>query len=144
MLSKKTKYGLKALTYIARNKGDVPVQVAVIAKSEQIPQKFLEGILLTLRKSGILGSKKGKHGGYYLREEPSEIKMTDVMRVLEGPIAMVPCVSLNYYEKCDDCPDEHKCSVNKLMLQVRDSTLKVFRNTTLADLSHTTSEESSA
>jgi Rrf2 family protein len=137
MLSKKTKYGLKALTYIARSEGDSPIQVAVIAKSEQIPQKFLESILLTLRKSGILGSKKGKHGGYYLREEPSEIKMTDVMRVLEGPIAMVPCVSLNYYEKCDDCPDEHKCSVNKLMLQVRDSTLKVFRNTTLADLSNT-------
>ena len=137
MLSKKTKYGLKALTYIARSEGDSPIQVAVIAKSEQIPQKFLESILLTLRKSGILGSKKGKHGGYYLREEPSEIKMTDVMRVLEGPIAMVPCVSLNYYEKCDDCPDEHKCSVNKLMLQVRDSTLKVFRNTTLAYLSNT-------
>ena len=109
----------------------------MIAKSEQIPQKFLESILLTLRKSGILGSKKGKHGGYYLREEPSEIKMTDVMRVLEGPIAMIPCVSLNYYEKCDDCPDEYKCSVNKLMLQVRDSTLKVFRNITLADLSNT-------
>ncbi|WP_339893134.1 Rrf2 family transcriptional regulator [uncultured Algibacter sp.] len=137
MLSKKTKYGLKALTYIARSEGDSPIQVAVIAKSEQIPQKFLESILLTLRKSGILGSKKGKHGGYYLRSEPSEIKMTDVMRVLEGPIAMVPCVSLNYYEKCDDCPDEDKCSVNKLMLQVRDSTLKVFRNTTLADLSNT-------
>lgn len=135
MLSKKTKYGLKALTYIARSEGDNPVQVSAIAKSENIPQKFLESILLTLRKSGILGSKKGKHGGYYLRYEPSEIKMTDVMRVLEGPIAMVPCVSLNYYEKCDDCPDEHKCSVNKLMLQVRDSTLKVFRNTTLADLS---------
>ncbi len=135
MLSKKTKYGLKALTFIARSGDDVPVQVSAIAKSEQIPQKFLESILLTLRKAGILGSKKGKHGGYYLRSEPSEIKMTDVMRVLEGPIAMVPCVSLNYYEKCDDCPDEHKCSVHKLMIQVRDNTLKVFRNTTLADLS---------
>jgi Rrf2 family protein len=139
MLSKKTKYGLKALTFIARNEGDIPVQVSKIAKSEQIPSKFLEGILLTLKKAGILGSKKGKHGGYYLRKNPSEILMTEVMRVLEGPIAMVPCVSLNYYEKCDDCPDEHKCSVNKLMLEVRDSTLKVFRNTTLADLSNTTS-----
>lgn len=135
MLSKKTKYGLKALTYIARSEDDVPQQVSVIAKSEQIPQKFLESILLTLRKSGILGSKKGKHGGYYLRKEPSEILMTEVMRVLEGPIAMVPCVSLNYYEKCDDCPDEATCSVNKLMIQVRDNTLSVFRNTTLADLS---------
>ncbi|PWH84320.1 transcriptional regulator [Algibacter marinivivus] len=137
MLSKKTKYGLKALTYIARSESDMPVQVGLIAKSEQIPQKFLEGILLTLRKSGILGSKKGKHGGYYLRSLPSEIKMTDVMRVLEGPIAMVPCVSLNYYEKCDDCPDENLCSVHKLMIQVRDNTLSVFRNTTLADLSNT-------
>ncbi len=135
MLSKKTKYGLKALTFIARSGDDIPVQVSAIAKNEQIPQKFLESILLTLRKAGILASKKGKHGGYYLRSEPSEIKMTDVMRVLEGPIAMVPCVSLNYYEKCDDCPDEHKCSVHRLMIEVRDSTLKVFRNTTLADLS---------
>ncbi|WP_396602161.1 RrF2 family transcriptional regulator [Algibacter sp. R77976] len=137
MLSKKTKYGLKALTYIARSESDLPVRVSEIAESEQIPPKFLEGILLTLRKSGILGSKKGKHGGYYLRNKPSEIKMTDVMRVLEGPIAMVPCVSLNYYEKCDDCPDENLCSVHKLMIQVRDNTLEVFRNTTLADLSNT-------
>ncbi len=136
MLSKKTKYGLKALTYIARRGEDIPVQVGEIAKAEYIPQKFLESILLSLRKSGILGSKKGKHGGYYLRKEPSEILMTEVMRILEGPIAMVPCVSLNYYEPCDDCPDEALCSVNKLMIQVRDSTLNVFRNTTLADLSN--------
>ena len=135
MLSKKTKYGLKALTYIAKSKGDSPVQVGEIAKSENIPQKFLESILLTLRKSGFLGSKKGKHGGYYLIKKPSEIKMTDVLRVLEGPIAMVPCVSLNFYEKCDDCPDEHECSVHKLMIQVRDNTLKVLRNNTLEDLS---------
>ncbi|MGC1205621.1 MAG: Rrf2 family transcriptional regulator [Flavobacteriaceae bacterium] len=135
MLSKKTKYGLKALTFIARSESENPVQVSEIAKSEQIPQKFLESILLSLRKSGILGSKKGKHGGYYLRKEPSEVLMTEVMRVLEGPIAMIPCVSLNYYEKCDDCPDEATCSVNKLMIQVRDNTLQVFRNTTLADLS---------
>ena len=135
MLSKKTKYGLKALTFIARSSSKEPVQVGEIAKSEQIPQKFLESILLTLRKSGILGSKKGKHGGYYLRKDPSEILMTEVMRVLEGPIAMVPCVSLNFYEKCDDCPDENACSVNKLMIQVRDSTLNVFKNTSLKDLS---------
>lgn len=135
MLSKKTKYGLKALTFIARQEGDVPVQVGEIAKGEQIPQKFLESILLTLRKAGVLGSKKGKHGGYYLRNEPAQINMADVMRVLEGPIAMVPCVSLNFYEKCDDCVDEAQCSVHKLMIQVRDSNLNVFKNTTLADLS---------
>ncbi|WP_196889571.1 RrF2 family transcriptional regulator [Aureivirga sp. CE67] len=134
MLSKKTKYGLKALAFMAKQEEKNPVQIATIAKTENISHKFLESILLTLRKSGFLGSKKGKGGGYYLLKEPSEIKMVDVIRVLEGPIAMIPCVSLNFYEKCDDCPDEHKCSVHKLMIQVRDNTLKVLENNTLADL----------
>ncbi|MCL4115142.1 UNVERIFIED_CONTAM: hypothetical protein GTU68_033163 [Idotea baltica] len=134
MLSKKTKYGLKALTFLAAQKDNQPVQIAEISKKENISQKFLESILLSLRKTGILGSKKGKGGGYYLIKEPKEILMTDVMRILEGPIALVPCVSLNFYEKCDDCPDEKTCSVNKLMLKVRDANLAVYRNTTLADL----------
>ena len=90
--------------------------------------------MLSLRKTGILGSKKGKGGGYYLIKNPAEILMTDVMRILEGPIAMVPCVSLNFYEKCDDCPDEATCSVNKLMLMVRDANLGVYRSHTLADI----------
>ncbi len=134
MLSKKTKYGLKALTFLASQKDKAPIQIAEIAKEENISQKFLESILLSLKKSGFLGSKKGKGGGYYLIKEPQEVLMTDVMRVLEGPIAMVPCVSLNFYEKCDDCPDEKSCSVNKLMLKVRDANLTIFRNNTLADL----------
>ena len=134
MLSKKTKYGLKALTYLASTSSKEPVQIAEIAKHENISQKFLESILLTLRRNGFLGSKKGKGGGYYLIKEPKDIIMTSVIRVLEGPIAMVPCVSLNFYEKCDDCPDENECSVHKLMLQVRDSALEVYRNNTLADL----------
>ena len=134
MLSKKTKYGLKALTYLASQTNREPVQISEIARHENISQKFLESILLTLRKAGFLGSKKGKGGGYYLLKDPGEIPMTTVIRVLEGPIAMVPCVSLNFYEKCDDCPDENKCAVHKLMLQVRDSVLEVYRNNTLADL----------
>lgn len=134
MLSKKTKYGLKALTYLATQKDNEPVQIAEISRQENISQKFLESILLTLRKTGFLGSKKGKGGGYYLIKEPSEIAMTSVIRVLEGPIAMIPCVSLNFYEKCNDCPDEKSCAVHKLMLQVRDSALDVYRKTTLADL----------
>lgn len=133
MISKKTKYGLKALTYIARNDEQM-VPIARIAASENIPHKFLESILLLLRKSGFLGSKKGKGGGYYLLKAASDIYMTDVMRILEGPIAPVACVSLNYYEKCDDCDDETTCSLNKLMIQVRDANLHVFRNTTLEDL----------
>ena len=134
MLSKKTKYGIKALAYIAKRPDREPVQTAEIAKNENISQKFLESILLNLRKSGYLGSKKGKGGGYYLIKEPAEIQMTNVIRVLEGPIAMLPCVSLNYYEKCEDCPDEAACSVHALMIQVRDSTLKVLGENTLADL----------
>ncbi|MBR9758621.1 MAG: Rrf2 family transcriptional regulator [Algicola sp.] len=134
MLSKKTKYGLKALTYLARQEGDKPVQISEISEHENISRKFLESILLTLRKNGFLGSKKGKTGGYYLLKDPKDIKMAAVMRILEGPIAMVPCVSLNFYEKCDDCPDENTCSVNKLMLEVRDSTLNIFNNKSLADL----------
>lgn len=133
MISKKTKYGLKALTYIARQEGNM-VSIAQIAEKEHIPHKFLESILLLLRKSGFLGSKKGKGGGYYLLKEASEIYMTDVMRILEGPIAPVACVSLNYYEKCEDCDDETTCSLNKLMIQVRDANLNVFRNTTLENL----------
>ena len=133
MISKKTKYGLKALTYIARQ-DDKMVSIASISERENIPHKFLESILLILRKSGFLGSKKGKGGGYYLLKDAKEIYMTDVMRILEGPIAPVACVSLNYYEKCDDCVDESTCSLNKLMIQVRDANLRVFRSTTLEDL----------
>ncbi len=139
MLSKKTKYGIKALAYIARKKDRKPVQASEISESENISQKFLESILLELRKSGFLGSKKGKGGGYYLIKEPDEIRMTAVIRVLEGPIAMVPCVSLNYYEKCDDCPDENTCSVHKLMIQVRDASLDVLGENTLEDIAFTQS-----
>jgi len=134
MLSKKTKYGLKALTYIAKQEKNIPVQIATIAAEENISHKYLESILLSLRKAGFLGSKKGKGGGYYLLKPSTEIVMTDVIRVLEGPIAMLPCVSLNFYEKCDDCPDENACSVHKLMIKVRDNTLHVLRNNTLSDL----------
>ena len=121
------------MSHIARQEGK-RVSVSTIAESENIPYKFLESILLLLRKSGFLGSKKGKGGGYYLLKDPSEIRMVDIMRVLEGPIAPVACVSLYYYEKCDDCPDEETCSINKFMIRVRDANLDVFRNTTLADL----------
>jgi Rrf2 family protein len=134
MLSKKTKYGLKALAYLGVQKDKKPVQIAEIAEQENISQKFLESILLSLRKTGFLGSKKGKGGGYYLIKKPEDILMTDVMRVLEGPISMVPCVSLNFYETCEDCPNENECAVHKLMLKVRDANLAVYRNNSLADL----------
>ena len=133
MLSKKTKYGLKALSYLARQEPNVPILISDISESENISKKFLESILLTLKKSGILSSKKGKGGGYYLIKNPTEIKISTIIRLLEGPIAMLPCVSLNYYKKCEDCSSEERCSLNILMAEVRDSTLKILENKTLAN-----------
>ena len=135
MLSRKTKYGIKALTFLARQEDRTPVSIAHIAQEENIPHKFLEAILLELRKNTLLGSRKGKGGGYYLMQSPEKIRMSTVHRILEGPIGMLPCVSLNFYEKCEDCRDEEACSVNKLMIQVRDNTLEILENQTLADLS---------
>ncbi len=131
MLSKKTKYGLKALSFLAKQEQNVPVLISDISASENISKKFLESILLTLKKSGILSSKKGKGGGYFLLKKPNEIKIATIIRLLEGPIAMLPCVSLNYYEKCDDCVSEEKCSLSILMAEVRDSTLKILESKTL-------------
>jgi Rrf2 family protein len=134
MLSKKTKYGIKALTFLARQENNSPVQIAEIAKTENISIKFLESILLLLKKSGFLGAKKGKGGGYYLIKQAHEINMAKVYRILEGPIALLPCASHNFYEACTDCMDEPTCAVRKLMIQVRDNTLMVLENNTLADI----------
>jgi Rrf2 family protein len=133
MLSRKTKYGLKALSFMARREGNEPVQISVISESENISQKFLESILLSLRKAGYLGSKKGKGGGYYLLERTRKTPIAAFYRILEGPIAMVPCVSLNFYERCSDCPDESRCDVHNLMIQVRDNTLSILENTSLEE-----------
>lgn len=134
MLSKKTKYGLKALIYIARQDGSAPVLISDISEKENIPRKFLEAILLDLKKFGVLGSKKGKGGGYYLLKEPQTVTVATLMRILDGPIAMLPCVSLNYYEPCDDCPDEKVCALNHFMADVRDNTLSLLQQKTLLDL----------
>lgn len=134
MLSKKTKYGIKALTFLARQEDQTPVAIAEIAKAEHISIKFLESILLLLRHSGFLGAKKGKGGGYYLIKEPKEINMAKVYRILEGPIALLSCASHNFYEKCEDCTDEAACAVRKLMMEVRDNTLMILENNTLADI----------
>jgi len=134
MLSKKTKYGLKALTYIAKKEDKSPVLISEIAEKENISRKFLETILLLLKNTGFLASKMGKGGGYYLIKDPKEVTLASLIRILEGPIAMLPCVSLNFYEKCADCPDQETCSLHALMIEVRDKTLHVLENKTLHDL----------
>lgn len=133
MLSKKTQYAFHALTYLAENQDKGPILISEISQERQISLKFLENILLEMRKAGVLGSKKGKGGGYYLIKPPEEIKLAKVIRMLDGPIALLPCVSLNYYEKCENCQEEI-CGLNKVMAEVRDNTLKVLENKTLADV----------
>jgi Rrf2 family protein len=133
MLSKKTQYALKALGYLAAQYGQGPVLIADISKKKKIPLKFLENILLLLKKEGILDSKKGKGGGYYFSMPPKKVPLARVLRVVEGPIAMMPCVSLHFYERCKDC-DEKICGLNKVMILARDATLKVLEKKTLHDL----------
>jgi Rrf2 family protein len=100
MLSKKTQYAFRALSYLAGQKGNDPVLISDIAKKKKIPLKFLENILLELKNAGILESKKGKGGGYFFKQKPKEVKLATIMRLIEGPIALLPCVSLNFYERC--------------------------------------------
>lgn len=125
---------MKALVHLVKHQGDGVVQISHISEKENIPRKFLESILLDLRKAGYLGSQKGKSGGYYLLKSPDQISIAEVYRHLEGPIAPVPCVSLHFYEKCEDCVDEGHCEIHLLMIKVRDSALSIYTKTTLADL----------
>lgn len=133
MLSKKTQYALKALGYLAGKYGQGPVLISEISIKKKIPIKFLETILLELKQNNILDSKKGKGGGYYLLESPKKTTLAQAIRLVGGPIALLPCVSINFYEKCEDC-DEAICGLNKAMRITRDATLKILEKKTLAEL----------
>ena len=134
MLSKKAKYALRALIALARADGDGPVLIADLARRERIPQKFLELILLDLKKQGILQSKKGRGGGYLLRKEPEAIYLGQVIRALDGPLAPLPCVSRTAYAPCEECDDEKGCGIRLVMKEVRDATARILDGTSLADL----------
>lgn len=133
MLSKKSQYAFKALSYLTERYNKGPVLIAEISKKKKIPLKFLENILLELRKAEILDSKKGKGGGYFLKQDPSKVKVATIIRLVNGPIAMLPCVSLYFYERCKNC-NENKCGLHDMMLEVRDATLNILENRTLNDL----------
>ena len=134
MISKKAKYGLKALLMLAGEHDKGPILIADIAASQFIPKKFLELILLELKRHGLLQSKKGKGGGYYLARHPESITLGQVIRCIDGPIALVPCVSQTAYMKCDDCLDEATCGIRIVMKEVRDVMGRVLDGTTLADV----------
>ena len=133
MLSKKTWYAFRALSYLAENYGKGPILIHTISDEKKIPLKFLENILNELKKAELLESKKGKGGGYLLKVAPKKISLATVIRVINGPIALLPCVSLNFYEKCVDC-DEEVCGIRKVMTITRDATLKILEKKTLHDI----------
>ena len=134
MLSKKTRYAIKALVILGKNFGEAPMQISKIASEEHIPKKFLEQILLDLRNAGLLYSKKGAGGGYGLVKDPAEIFVVQVLRLTGGPVALLPCVSLNFYQKCDECSNEATCGVRDVFLEVRNATLKILSETSIADI----------
>ena len=134
MLSKKTKYAIRALIALGERYQKESVNISFIAETEKIPKKFLEQILLELRNAGFLYSKKGAGGGYSLLKDPQEINLVQVMRLTGGPIAQLPCVSLNFYQRCEECKDEVTCSIREMMQKVREATVGIMDNTSVADL----------
>ena len=133
MLSKKSQYAFKALTYLSEKYNEGPVLISEIARKKKIPLKFLENILLELKRADILDSKKGKGGGYFLKVNPAKVKVATIVRLINGPIAMLPCVSLYFYERCKNC-NETSCGLRDMMTEARDATLNVLENRTLKDL----------
>ncbi|HYR84563.1 MAG TPA: Rrf2 family transcriptional regulator [Terriglobia bacterium] len=134
MLSMKAKYGLRALASLAREYGKGPLLIGDISSRERIPKKFLEIILLDLKKQGFLQSKKGKGGGYYLSRVPSSISIGQLIRALDGPLALLPCVSQMAYERCAECPDEETCGIRSVFKEVREATVAILEKTTLEDM----------
>ena len=134
MLSRKTKYAIKALIALAEHGREGPVRIADLARDQQIPPKFLEAILLELRNQGILRSRKGKGGGYLLARDPDAIHLGQIVRMFDGPLAPVPCASQTAYVPCSDCRNEAVCGVHLAMKEVRDATAKILDGTSLAQL----------
>ena len=134
MLSKKLKYGLRAMLALADEAGGASLQASELAVKQRLPKKFLEAILLELTRNGLLQSKKGRGGGYVLGRKPGDITIGQIVRVLEGPLALVTCVSQTAYKPCDECLDEETCGIRLAMKEVRDATAHILDNTTLAGL----------
>jgi Rrf2 family protein len=134
MLSKKSKYALKAMMVLAKEYGQGPVLISDLARRENIPHKFLELILLELKNQGLLQSKKGKGGGYFLGREPHLITVGNIVRVLDGPIAPLACVSQTAYMRCRECRNERSCGIRIVMKEVRDATAKIMDSTSLSDM----------
>lgn len=134
MLSHKTKYALKALLYLAQQDENHISRTIEIAEEANIPKKFLEQILLDLKRGHFVGSKQGKYGGYYLLKDKEKITLADIHRLFDGAIALLPCASLNFYERCSDCVSESECLLRHGLMTIRDETLKAMQGITIASL----------
>jgi Rrf2 family protein len=133
MLTKKAKYALKAAMHLARREAGEAVLIAEIAASERIPKKFLESILLAMKNRGLLVSRKGRGGGYALARPAAQVSFGEIVRIMDGPLAPVPCVSVTAYRPCGECPSESSCEIRAVMKRVRDAISEVLDATTLAD-----------
>jgi len=133
MLSQKARYALHALIVLAEDGGGEPMMIADIAGRARVPRKFLELILLDLKKRGIVRSLRGRTGGYMLGREPSRITFAEIIRVTDGPLALAPCVSATAYQRCADCRDEKTCAIRKVLLAARNATAHILEARTLAD-----------
>jgi Rrf2 family protein len=133
MLTQRSRYALRAMLLLARGDRDVPLPLSRIAQDAVVPRKFLEIIFGDLKQAGLVVAHRGKAGGYRLARPPHLISFGDIIRVIEGPLALVPCVSRTAYRRCADCADEATCAIRRAMLVVRDDTTRILDGTSLAD-----------
>jgi Rrf2 family protein len=131
MLSQRTRYALRSLIMLGARHEQGVVRIGEIAECQNVPRKFLEAILLDLKRAGLVQSQRGKAGGYLLGRAPSEISFGEVVRLLEGPLALVPCASASAYAPCGDCQDEASCAIRRAMIEVREQTANVLDRFTL-------------
>ena len=132
MLAQKTRYAMRALLYLVEEGSGEPVQLARIAETQRVPPKYLELIMLDLKKARLVSSTRGPRGGYVLARDPAAISFGDVLRVMQGPIALVSCASVNFYEPCGDCHEEESCSIRRAFAIVRDETSRILDGISLA------------
>lgn len=134
MLSKRAKYGLSALRELAKARDTGRLPAATIAERARVPAKYLEAILLDLGRAGIISSRKGRGGGHQLLRAPEDLHMAEVLRLFDGAIGLIPCVTYNYYERCEECIDESTCGIRDVFADIRAATVVMLKSATLAQV----------
>ncbi|WP_106640317.1 RrF2 family transcriptional regulator [Allosphingosinicella vermicomposti] len=133
MLSQRTRYTIRALLHLADRYGDGPVRLSEIAAAQNIPPKFLTVMLSEMTRAGLIASRRGREGGYWLARAPQEISYGELVRLTRGSLGLLPCASRLAYEQCEHCISEDKCRLHRVMLMVRDETARILDSLTLAD-----------